>query len=246
MARRVDQALFEKLLEAYRADPGNISTAARYAGVTRRTARQAWETGWPDKPWGVKSIKDLLADDKDIARARLELEDERDGIQADHEALEAERDREAARQHAIRSKQEEGQLVQATRALTMNALGAAAKAAAGMQAGMTRLSKELVDLADSGKALSQKEIGQLSSIMRRYSSSLRDLASAGQLAMEMERLYLGEPSQIIGVMSEYDTMPMEELIKAAGYQDQILRRAADRGLIVLDGGLGKTAEPGKP
>lgn len=239
MGKRVDQAVFDKLLEAYRLDPGNHSAAARHAAVTRRTAKHAWAVGYPDRPWGSKPIKDMLADETELARARVELEEERETLEEERLALEAEREREAARQNAIRAKEQEAQLISAARAGALLGLRSAVQAAPGLQKAMVRLGQELEDMSAQGKALTPKEVAQLSSIMRRYSSTLRELNAAGQISMEMERLFLGEPSKIIGVETEFDSMPLNELVKLAGYQDSVLRRAQERGLVVLEGGLTK-------
>lgn len=235
---RVDQATWDKLLEAYRQDPGNHSAAARYAVVQRRTAKRAYEEGYPDRPWGAKPIKDLLAMESDIARSRLQLEEEKDELEEDQAALDAERDRERIRQHAIKSREQEGQLIGAARAGAIMGLVAAVKMAPSLQQAMERLGKELVSMAEGGP-ITHKEMVSLSNIMRRYSATLRELSISGQVAMEMERLYMGEPSQIIGVTTDLDTMPIEELVRMAGYQDSVLKRAQERGLVVLDGGLGK-------
>ncbi len=241
---RVDQACWDKLLEAYREDPGNHSAAARHAGVQRRTARRAWDTGYPERPWGAKSIRDMIRDEAELARSRLQLEAEQQELAEDKAALEAERDRERTRQHAIQSREQEGKLVQATRVATMNALAAAMKSAEGLSHAMTKLGGKLVELALQSDSLTDKQMSTLSNVLRRYSSTLRELAASGQIAMEMERLYLGEPGQIIGVVNELDTMPIEQLVKMAGYQDELIQDAAKRGLIVLDGGLTKQAKPG--
>jgi hypothetical protein len=236
---RVTQDVWDKLLEAYREDPGNHSNAARHAVVQRRTARRAWELGYPDRPWGLKPIKDLLASEAELARSRLQLEADKEELEEDQIALELERDREASRQHAIRSKEQEGRLIAAARAGSIMGLSAAIEIAPSLQRAMQKLGTALAAIAEDQGSLTAKDVANLSFVMRRYSSTLRELSQAGQIAMEMERLYLGEPSQIIGVTTDLDTMPLQELVKMAGYQDDVLKRAYDRGLIVLDGGLGK-------
>lgn len=241
MPKRVDQVTYNTLLDAYRDDPGNHSEAARRAGVTRRTAKTGWFSGWPDRPFGSKAIKDLLEEEKTIAGARMQLEDERAVLEEDKAFLAAEADREAQRQRAIKVREAEAAMISGIRGATSHAVVAALQTAGGLKSAMTRLSSELEQIAGQGP-LSAKEVGHLSAIMRRYSSTLRELAAAGQIAMEMERLYMGEPSQIVGVLSDYDSMPLDDLVKAAGYQDQVLRRAAERGLVVLEGGLGKSSE----
>lgn len=235
---RVDQATWDKLLEAYRQDPGNHSAASRHALVQRRTARKAWDEGYPDRPWGTKPIKQLIAEDRELAGARAQLEAEREGLAEDVAELESERDREAARQRAIVVKKEEAVLVQLARQSSIRTLAAAVTASEGLKTIMTKIGAELETMGKGGP-LTKKELLDVSNITRRYASTLREVVTAGQMAMEMERLYMGEPTEIIGVTTELDALPLPELVKMAGYQDGVLKRAAERGLVVLEGGQSK-------
>lgn len=241
MSKRLDQATFDLLLEAYRADPGNHSNAARHALVQRKTAKRAWEVGAPDKPWGVKPIKQLIAEDAELARSKAMLEEERMGLDIDTTLFEADRDREAVRQHAILAKKEEAILVGLARKTSVRALAAAAAASEGLASVMRKLGQELETIGNGGP-LTRKEQSDITMMARRYAATVREVVAAGQMSMEMERLYLGEPTQIIGIETEYDAMPTNELVKLAGYQDEVLKRAQERGLVVLDGGLKKKAE----
>lgn len=235
MSARVDQATWDKLVEAYRDDPGNHSAAARHAVVQRKTAKRAYLQGYPTKPWGKKPIQQLLDEEVELARSRQQLEEERAELQVDQAQLEADRDREAARQAAVKTKQQEIVLVAGARAAAMNAIAASIKGLPGIASALERLGQELTTMALGGP-VTPKELGAISSMGRRYASMLRDLVSAGQMAMEMERLRVGDPTQIIGVETDLDQMPVEDLVRMAGYQDGVLQRAAARGLIVLPGG----------
>ena len=236
---RVDQATWDRLLGAYRADPGNHSNASRLAGVQRKTARRAYEHGYPERPWGARSIKDLLMDEQTLARARLQVEADREELESDRASLEADRFREEARVRSVQTREQEGKMVAATRVAVMNSLGAAMQLVGkdgGLQHAMQRMGSSLVAIALKDGDLSSKDVRELSGLLRRYASTLRELSQAGQTAMEMERLFLGEPTQMIGVTTDLDTAPLDELVKMAGYQDGVLRRAAERGLVILDGG----------
>jgi hypothetical protein len=230
---RVDQATWDRLVEAYRQDPGNHSAAARLCDVQRRTSKRAYELGYPDRPWGTKPIKQLIMEDIELARSRVQLDAERAELEEDRTLLDSERDREAARQHAVRAKTEEAVLVSGARAAAMRGLAAAIEASPGVKAAMKRLGDELTEMAEAGGPMDLKTRNFLSASCRRYSSMLRELAQAGQTAMQMERLYLGEPTEIVGVKTELDDTPTADLVRMAGYQDEVLRRAAARGVIDL-------------
>jgi hypothetical protein len=233
---RVDEALWDRLVEAFREDPGNVKGAARRVGVTPKTAHRAWHKGYPTRgPWGRKSIRQLVEEERDVATSRLQHERDIQELEEDRRVLEAERDREAMRQRAIDTRAQEGRLVQVTRVSVMNALAAAIKQAEGLGHAMSKLGGSMIAMAMEDK-LSPKQTSELTQYMRRYATTLRELTVAGETAMKMERLYLGEPTQTIGIVQDLDMMPLDELVRLAGVQDGIIRRAADRGLVVLPGG----------
>lgn len=235
---KVDQATYDKLVEAYRLDPGNHSAASRYAGVQRRTARRVWDHGNEAKGW--KPAKVLIAEDVELAKAKTQLEQDRLELMEDQVAVEMERDREAIRLHSVAARKEEAALVVLARQAAIRSIAAAAAASEGLKGAMERIGKELKEMAEGGP-MSKKELAMVSSITRRYASTLREVVVAGQLSMEMERLYLGKPTEIVGVTTDLDTMPLDDLVRLAGYQDGVLQRAAQRGLVVLEGGLKKDA-----
>ncbi len=237
MSSKVDQSTWDKLLEAYRLDPGNHSAASRYALVQRRTARRAWDHGNTARGW--KPIKEMVAEDIELARAQTQHEEDKAELFDDMAMVEAERDREAIRLHSVNARKEEGALVVLARQASIRAIAAAAVASEGLKAAMERIGRELKEIAEGG-VITKKELSAMSSITRRYASTLREVIIAGQVSMEMERLYMGQPTEIIGVTTDLDTMPINELVKMAGYQDGVLKRAAERGLVLLDGGLKKS------
>ncbi len=239
----VDQKLWDKLLEAYREEPGNISRAAKLCGVTRVTARRAWEAGWNDRPWSKVSIAQLIELERDIARSRLELEDEAADLASDKADLEAERDREASRQRSIKTKEEEGRMVQIARNATIVNLANILRLAPAMQKSIERLAGELNALSMQ-ETWDKRDRGEVSSLVRRFSMTVRELNLAGQTAMEMERLFLGQPEKVIGIVTEMDQMPLEELIRSAYQSDAVLKRAASRGLVVIPGTPTKTLTDG--
>lgn len=242
MPARVDQKVFQAILAAHRAEPGNHSRAARDGGVTRRTARRAWVEGYPGTGWGDKPVSQLIVEEQAVARGRTELATEQGELREDREALERERAAEAVRQNAIRSKEMEAAMINGLRGVTSQALVAALRAVPGVQKVMTKMGEQLVTMGESGAPLTRHEMGDVMVLMRRYSSSVRELSMAAMTAMEMERLYLGDPDTHRGAETEFDSMPMEELVRAANVQQGILQRAADRGLVVLDGGLTAPAD----
>ena len=238
---RVDHKTWEALVEAYRDHPGNHSHAARAAGVQRRTAKHAWDKGYPQRPFGVKPISVLIDEEQRVASSRVQLEEEQIEIDEQRRALEEEKQSEAARQAAISAKQEEGALVHVARLATIRTLAASLplvdpKGTNGLGIVLNRLGNSLVALAAKEGDLTIKEQGHLSSMLRRYASTIRELTQAGQAAIDMQRVLLGEPNKIIGVQTDYDTAPLEDLVRLTGLQEAILKRAMERKPLELPAG----------
>lgn len=59
-SHRMTQATWDRLVSAFRAEPDNYSRAGREAGVQRKTAKRAYERGYPGKFWGQVPIRDLI------------------------------------------------------------------------------------------------------------------------------------------------------------------------------------------
>ena len=74
---RYDRRTYEAILSGYREDPANVTNAARYAGVTREMARNAWHRGFPRQyaagaAW-ARPIKEVLAEERDSAHIAREI-----------------------------------------------------------------------------------------------------------------------------------------------------------------------------
>src|SRR5690349_18045802 len=103
MARRkISQDLYDALVSAYREIPGNASNAATEAGCDRRTAKQAYEVGWPAR--SLPPIKEVLQSERNEIRA-MRVESERRRREA---VLAAKED---ARSDALATKSEEARAV---------------------------------------------------------------------------------------------------------------------------------------
>ena len=65
--------LYDELLHAFEKYPGQTKVVGKLCGVTKETARRAWERGWeatPSKP-ALKPIRDAIADQSLAIRATL-------------------------------------------------------------------------------------------------------------------------------------------------------------------------------
>lgn len=241
----ITRGVYEKLVEAYRAFPGKIGTVSRMAGVDWRTAKRAWEFGWPNRsPRGDwPPIKLTIAEEQRGARANSQI---------DREAMETElratrtiveerifkemRERDAARADAVQSRADEAKLVRAERGSAIAAVSLVGRLFRGMLARGEKLEamvKEGKDEAGQTMTIDQ-EIKIWSAV---YLMAQRVIAMSGQV-VQQERLLLGQPTEIIGVST--DGMTIEDAIRRAREANEMANRMearAKRRLTVLQGGL---------
>lgn len=196
-------------------NPGNASAAAKFAGTDRRMAQRVWEEGWTryDPRW--VPIKQYLETERERVRA------ERQRLQ-EEERKRREEEREKARQDAIRTQAEEARAAANARG---NAIGLAAvigKLVLGCIPVADRLRKTL---EDPNTAFTHKE---MLSIINRTSYIVREGNAALKMALEIERIRLGEPTTIMG-LKPMDEMQPEEMVVHLESMARTLERAKELG-----------------
>jgi hypothetical protein len=201
---------YDLCVEAFREQSGNASHAGRKAGCTPHTARRAWRLGWPDRGW--LPIKDLVANEQEAARAArqksmADMEAEtaqraRDAqaIQTDSLTSQLEKeiaDREKAREDAIKTRAEEAQMIRGLRGDVGMMLAIIGQGLRGGLDSGKRIRKALETGMDkNGQVLSLKEEVELSIGLAKFSA----VAIKGvKVAIEAERLLMGEPTEILGL-----------------------------------------------
>lgn len=146
----------------------------------------------PRLPW-AKPIKVVLAQEKEQARTMLMDQQ----IAAEKKASDA---RAKAVEDAARGRAEEGQLVRASRINASALLKFSAQLLVGL-AGKTDKVKALIDdpMTDAVTILA---------LMQRIASLAQQGIMVGEHAMKMERMLLGEPTEIIGFQVSDMSMDM--------------------------------------
>lgn len=226
MARRaITTDFYSRLLAAFRDTPGNATAAGRKAGCDQRTAKRAWEIGWPTHTW-ARPIREVLRDEQVAARAQRQ---DRQDAAADMAAQELAK----AQQEAIAARSQIGDILAGARGTAIAVLAAAGHLVPGIQ----KLSEHLLAALSKKDALAKLEPGDAMALLERYTRLVHKAAETSHLAMQMERLHLGLPTDILGLTD----MTLEEAVREieSGYQQ--LETAKQRGLIVIPGG--KSATP---
>lgn len=206
MARRpITQELVDGLVTGFRESPGNASHAARVAKCDPRTARKAWEVGWPNCVFlSGKSIERLFQEEAQAARALLQREDEQKRAMAQKE-------RDEARKQAIEARKQEGQIVTLARTSCLQALTVASQLNSGARllAGFIKLRLD-AELAKKDNDPTKMQPEVVVQWLGKISSITSNIIQTAHQAMVMERLHLGEPTDIIGLQAIRDDMAMEE------------------------------------
>ena len=221
----VDEALYARLVEAYRHEPGNKTHAARVAEVDRRTATKAWLEGWPKL--GFDPIQKTIEDEQKAARALLiEKRADQDAEQKLAREREVQATEIAAKNDAIASRSEEAQTVRAARHNAMGLLAVTAQ----ILRGANKLAKHVEAEIEHMELKPQQAIALFQSI----ASTARQANETAKIAISMERTLLGEPDKIIGVEI---TMNEREALR----EIDLAQRAAVRHREVVEVGPETTA-----
>lgn len=172
----------------------------------------------------VRVAEQALREREDAARAR-----------ATKEATE-EAEREKARQQALEARTQEAQLVRLARGAAIGTLG-----------GTMRLMPALAKLADQLRAAidaGQIPVDKAASTIGQISRTVKDATLAAQVVIELERLHVGAPQAIIGVVQH--EISVDDAVSAVQEAEAAVRRARQLGLVVESqnalGGRAKVAE----
>ena len=242
---RLSLQFYEKLLDAYRDNPGNHAGAAKVVGCARKTAKRGWDIGWAKHDW-APPIKDVIAQEQVQARARIQQEKDAaiEQAWAEEEAivtqtpvgadrtqayLDAQAERAKAKEQAIATRKAEGQMVGGIRQAASNSAAALLRISNGINLLAERVNKELTTMAASPKDF---KVGAALVTINKYASAVRDLTIAGKTAVELERLHLGDPTSIVGVQIEgaFDDAPMADVQREIQKAAQAIKDAEERGV----------------
>lgn len=237
--RPITKELFQKLVESYRAAPENANRAAELAGCDPRTAKRAWELGfsWAKEESGARRpIRDIIAEEQEFARARLD--GERAGAAkraADEEQLRLAEIREKALRDVTDARVQEAQLVRLARTASLQVLGTLTRVAGGAAKVGEHIAVALNELASldpvtqKPKKLTPMEMASMSRLLNSLTTALRQANEAASRSMEMERVLLGEPTSIVGHV--HVEMNLEEAAQRIGVAQRAIERARSKGLI---------------
>ncbi len=217
--RQVTEIMYQKLLEAFREVPGNYTFAAAKAGVDPRTARRAWNLGWPDM--SRAPIKAVLDAEK-IALAEQLRAERQAAFESEQAKAKATRDK--AQEDALRTKSEEAQMVRALRLVSRDSLQMIAAAFAGARPLYERV-KKLMEDEGSRADLNIKDAVRL---MRDMASIAKILAEPVAVAITQERVLIDNPSSNLPALGDVSPADAQEMLEDI---QRTLKRAKKLGYV---------------
>lgn len=237
---------WDRMLGSFREVPGGVSRAAAAGGVSRPTASKAWNHGMHYLEGRSKPIKEIVETEQRAARAAA-LDAKAEAARK-HQAREADRaweEAEKARQDVIKARRQEADMVRAERSNVIALIGVTGQ----VLRGAIKSAKDLERMIESGYDVvgvdaDGKEIRRRLSVKERVEvlwkvgRIVRQAANAGMEVVRMERLLLGEPTEIVG-MVDLDAISEEEAIRDIEAAYEAAQRVKERRLTLIDGGRGK-------
>lgn len=225
--RPYTRELYAALLKGFRESPGNGSAASRHAGCDPRTARRAWEKGWPKLHWARPIQKVVEAELADEHRRNAAILQEK----VDHDAIARER----ARAELDEAREAERQMLRLARQNVVGCLAVSAK--------LTPAMLKLADLVVS-QAGSVSSPDKAMTLLGKHSGLMHRAANAADQIVKLSRLDRGETTERLGLgLAEEELTYEEALAELEGAGE--LRRLLDEKHGVIDA-EGVETTPSRP
>lgn len=230
MRRSITPDFYDALVDCFREFPGNANRVQQEVKKDPRsngtcgwkTAHKAWNDGWPVLQ--LKPIKDVIHLEEVTARRLLEKERQK----SEEEILAAATSdetlmREKAREDAIIARVAETRLVREARQNAIELLSNSKE----LLRGFGKLAPRIVRHLDKMKIETDEDVERAARVLWRVATSSRAATESGMKVLQMERLLLGQPTEIIGIkdvegISDVDALA--ELDAAARAAERVRER----------------------
>lgn len=239
----MNRVKYEKIVSAFRDEPGHFSKAGAKAGVDPRTAKKAWLRGWPNLD--LPPIKQVILDEQMESRASAERERRNEQREEAERALQREVEiKDRARSDAIAARKAEADLVRANRGNTIALASLTGRVLRSALSGMEEIQKSFAAGQDvDGKKLT---VPQMVNLMDRIARTTERVTRAARDTMAMERILLGEPTEVIGVTSmdfvdEEDSLRELEEFASAAQRVRERKERREKRLRLIQGGAAADA-----
>lgn len=228
---RIPHETYKRMVEFFRREPGATKRCSRILRVHYNTAHRAWHEGWPNPEWAREPIKNILVEEMRGVRAVANEQAEAVQAQAGAQRI---KEREQARLDVLTERSREAHAIRATLSAAITNL-----------ATVGTLSKMSVPVAEYTQRKVMESIstgvlktGEGLSILSKLSALAREAGSNLASSMQMIRLHLGEPNQIIGSVGD----PAHKANAVLAYEQlgpELVRKAV---IDILDGRVSEEAD----
>jgi hypothetical protein len=230
-ARCLSQEDYDSALDLFRQFPEDIVHVAHSLKFSIKKVQTLWYRGIPEQ--GLHPIKDVLQDEQSLARVARATEDlstRTEPISAKVVQSSLHRPHEVAqfmtRQDVIETRAEEGKMIKASRHNTI-----------ALMAVTSRLLETAIRKADQLEMIMNNEVeGQEPITFEQHikfinacANLTKQAAEAADKNIQMERILLGEPTEILGVSVKQ--MTMEEATQTMRSAQLAFEKAKARGII---------------
>lgn len=203
----ITRETYNKLLEWFRDHvKPKWAPAAEFAGVNHQTAKRAYMTGWPNRAVPMHPIRRVLEEESKEARA-MRAQTVRELAKADAiKTVDAHND-------AVRTREQEGLMVGATRTVAGKILKQTVK----LVEVCSKLTGDVVEQIDREYAGSdafgdpKKDLIDRLDVLERVQTYAKHGTALAETAMVLERKFMGEPEKVIGHQMS-DTEAVAELM----------------------------------
>lgn len=236
--RIVNKSFYNVMVDAFKEYPGRISEVRKLVlddprnlkgTCSHQMLKTAWERGWPKL--GLRPIKDVVKEleeeEKEVARTKLNsmsVEESKRILGLDKNAPKDVIEREQSREAAIIARAAEAKLVRDARNNIIKLLNSSGE----LLAGYSELTKEVKSYLGSHKVNTLSEAQTSIQMLWRVAKITKNATDAGMKVLQMERLLLGQPMEIIGtkdVDEISDADALKELEEAARAAERIRQRS---------------------
>ena len=229
--RPVSKEQWEALVEAFRSAPGNINAAHKTTKLDYHFCRRAWDKGisWASFPEAREPISVVISGEAERQRVALVRQE------STTKAI-----RQDAQRDAAETRIAEAQMVRLARASTTGLLASLVRISTGAAqvgdavADSIQALGAVKDEQGNPRMLTMPEVSKLVSLLSRVGQTLRQVTEAASKVIESERVVLGEPTHVLGIVHKVEDLTQEEADRRIAAAMRALERAKQQGLFATE------------
>lgn len=216
---------YDKLIQAFRAEPGAINQAARLASCSWQLAKRVWSgPRFKHYDWAIPATE-LFEEERAVAMARAR-EADLERVRQEERRRAAEFD--AAREQQIETLKQENLILKGARGDVLQAVALAAELGPAMR-NLAKVVNEACKLGPNGEP-PQVSAKDAMSILGRHALIMQRAVGAAGAVLDQGKVNRGEPTSILGLKSVSSPANYEDALAELEEMEELLVRARDKGI----------------